>query len=148
MDSGLRHNGWLTVTPGEVLRLQDAAGRHLSVVRGVVWITQHGDRRDPVLEAGASFRFERDGLSLVQALGGPAIVALEDGLVPEDVTPPDAEALAPQPRRLARSKRVGRNARRMRTQTLASLSDHLLRDLGLRRDRVDFGAHTPECTHC
>jgi hypothetical protein len=119
----MRHKELLTINPGEVLRLRDAAGRHLGVMQGAVWITQHGDRRDPVLESGASFRFDRDGLSLVQPLGGPATVVLEAGLVPENET--------------------GRAA-----HALGGLSDHLLRDLGLRRDQIRFGGHTPPCLHC
>ena len=86
MDTGMMLKGLLTINPGEILRLRDAAGRHLGVVHGTVWITQHGDRRDPVIESGASFRFERNGLSLVQPLGGPATVVLEAGLAPENAT--------------------------------------------------------------
>ena len=123
MDSALRQQGLLTIDRGEPLRLRDAAGRHLSVVRGVVWITQHGDRRDPVIESGGSFRFDRDGLSLVQPLGGPAVVLLEAGLVPE--------------------------TRKHRTAgTLGSLSDHLLRDLGLRREQIQLGGRAPPCSYC
>lgn len=148
MDTGLMQKGLLTINPGEVLRLQDAAGRHLGVVRGSVWVTQHGDPRDPVLESGASFRFSRDGLSLVQPLGGPAIVVLEEGLVPENRTGRPAGAVEQRAWQLARSEPFQRQARRMRAETLAGLSDHLLRDLGLRRDRVRFGGNTPECSHC
>ena len=148
MDTGMRHKGLLTINPGEVLRLRDAAARHLGVVQGAVWITQHGDRRDPVLEGGASFRFERNGLSLVQPLGGPATVVLEAGLAPENGTGRTADSVEQRARRLARSDQFQREARRMRAETLASLSDHLLRDLGLRRDRIRFGGNTPECSHC
>lgn len=158
MDTGTRQQGWLTVNPGELLRLRDAAGRHLSVVQGAVWITQDGDPRDPVLESGASFRFDRKGLSLVKPLGGPAIVVLEEGLTPEYGTGRTADPRSADPRsadpigqriwQLARSARFERQSRRMRAETLASLSDHLLRDLGLRRDRVSFGSHTPDCAHC
>lgn len=146
MDTARMQQGFLTIQPGEVLRLRDAAGRHLGVVNGAVWITQHGDPRDPVLEAGASFRFERNGLSLVQPLGGPATLALEDGLAPQDASgrkPSEGGVW-----QLARSERFQRQARQLRARTLASLSDHLLRDLGLRRDQVRFGAHTRECLHC
>jgi len=146
MDTGLRHQGMRTINPGELLQLRDAAGRHLTVVQGAVWITQHGDRRDPVIESGASFRFERDGLSIVQALGGPATVVLEEGLEPANGRKADSsEQRAWQ---LAHSEPFEHRARRMRAETLASLSDHLLRDLGLRRDRIGFGGHMRECAHC
>jgi len=148
MDTGLRHQGTRTINPGELLQLRDAAGRHLTVAQGAVWITQHGDRRDPVLESGARFRFERDGLSIVQALGGPATVVLEEGLKPENQTGRKADSSEQRAWQLAHSEPFERRARRMRAQTLASLSDHLLRDLGLRRDRIGFGAHTRECSHC
>ena len=148
MDTGLRQQGALTIRAGEVLRLRDAAGRHLGVVQGAVWITQHGDRRDPVLEGGASFRFERNGLSLVQPLGGPATVVLEAGLVPENETGRTADSVEKRAWRLARSDQFQREARRMRAETLASLSDHLLRDLGLRRDQIRFGGPTATCSHC
>lgn len=77
MDDRLMRQGTRTLNPGELLRLRDAAGRHLGVVRGAVWITQIGDRRDHVIEAGGSFRFDRDGVAVVQTLGGEAVVVLE-----------------------------------------------------------------------
>jgi len=77
MDDRLMRQGTRTLNPGELLRLRDAAGRHLGVVRGAVWITQFGDRRDHVIEAGSSFRFDRDGVAVVQALDGEAVVVLE-----------------------------------------------------------------------
>lgn len=148
MNTARMQQGFLTIQPGEVLRLRDAAGRHLGVVNGAVWITQHGDPRDPVLESGASFRFERNGLSLVQPLGGPATLALEDGLAPENAIGRPADPAEPRARQLARSEPFRHQARHLRAQALSSLSDHLLRDLGLRRDQIGFGATTRECAHC
>lgn len=148
MDTGLRHQGMRTINPGELLQLRDAAGRHLTVVQGAVWVTQHGDWRDAVLESGASYRFDRNGLSIVQALGSPATVVLEEGLEPADPAGRKAGQVEPQAWKLAHSERFERRARRMRADTLASLSDHLLRDLGLRRDRIPFGGHARECAHC
>ncbi|MBI3376301.1 MAG: DUF2917 domain-containing protein [Betaproteobacteria bacterium] len=140
MDSATRLQAGLTLNRGELLRLRNAAGRHLTVVQGSVWITQDGDPRDPVLESGASFRFDRNGLSLVMSLGGPAILVLEEGLAPDPV--------GQRAWQLARSKPFQRQSRRMKAETLAGLSDHLLRDLGLRRERARFGGHTPDCAHC
>lgn len=180
MDTGLRHKGSLTINPGEVLRLRDAAGRHVGVVQGAVWITQHGDPRDPVLEGGASFRFNRNGLSLVQPLGGPAIVVLEAGLVPEHETGRATHSVAQHARQLARSEPFRREARRLRAEAvtaafggaaawlnlgwqrlravvagagrsprpLAGLSDHILHDLGLRRDQIQVGLRAAGCSHC
>jgi uncharacterized protein YjiS (DUF1127 family) len=148
MDTGLRHQGLRTINAGELLQLRDAAGRHLTVVQGAVWVTQHGDWRDAVLESGASFRFDRNGLSIVQALGSPATVVLEEGLEPASQAGHEAGAAEPQAWKLAHSERFERRARRMRADTLASLSDHLLRDLGFQRDQVQLGGRTPECAHC
>ena len=96
MDHGrIRQAGLLVnLRAGEVLRLRDAAGRHLTVVRGDLWITQLGERGDPVVAAGETFRFTRAGVSLAQ------------------------------------------------------LSDHLLRDVGLSRDRVQSGLVSRVCTTC
>lgn len=148
MDTGLRHQGLRTIHPGEVLRLRDAAGRQLTVVQGSVWITQHGDRNDAVLESGASFRFDREGLSLVQSLDGAASVVLEEGLAPENVTGRVVDSAEQVARMPANSERLQRQARRLRAEALASLSDHLLRDLGLRRDLIRIGVHTAGCSHC
>ena len=57
-----------------VLRLQDAAGRRITVVQGHVWITQDGDPRDVVLSVGEDFVVERQGLALVTPLDGAAQV--------------------------------------------------------------------------
>ena len=57
-----------TLAKESLLRFQDAQGRRLFVIDGLVWITQDGDPRDQFVGAGESFEFDRDGLSLVQAL--------------------------------------------------------------------------------
>lgn len=172
MDTATRQQGGLRLVPGKVLRLADAAGRHLSVVAGTVWITQRGDHRDPIVEQGESFRFARDGLSLVQPLGGSAIVVLEDGLAP------DGDELGEN--RAARVRVLRAEASRMRAQAVAAmigvaigqiaviartawrtlagstfpapednrLSDHLRRDVGLRRDEIRFTARRGPCLEC
>jgi uncharacterized protein YjiS (DUF1127 family) len=148
MDHGLIRQPGLLVNlhAGKVLRLREAAGRHLTVVRGNLWITQLGERGDPVVAAGETFRFTRAGVSLAQALGGDAVVMLEAGLAPErvaDEAPPARSGWA-----LARSAAFQRKARRLRNETLAQLSDHLLRDVGLRRDRIQTGLVSRICTTC
>jgi hypothetical protein len=92
MDTGvLQSEGLIGLRPGEFLRLGDAAGRHISVVRGIAWVTQDGDRRDRILKDGESLRFDHNGLALVQALEGEAKLMLEEGLVPQGGKMPDAE---------------------------------------------------------
>jgi hypothetical protein len=70
----------VTLKPGAVLRLRGGIGRRVSHVRGTVWVTQDRDTRDIVLKDGADLEIEPDGAAILQALGGPAMVALEDGV--------------------------------------------------------------------
>jgi hypothetical protein len=58
----------------EVIRFQDAAGTRLRVVRGSVWITQNGDRRDHYLAAARTFTLDRPGLALIQAVQAAELV--------------------------------------------------------------------------
>jgi hypothetical protein len=50
------------------LALQDAAGAGITCLKGRLWITQEGDRRDFVLAPGESLRIARCGLTLVSAV--------------------------------------------------------------------------------
>jgi uncharacterized protein YjiS (DUF1127 family) len=175
LQAGLAKKGLLELQQGEVLRLRDAGGRHLGVVRGNVWVTQHGDPRDHVLRAGESFAFDRDGVALVLPLDGAARVVLEQGIVAEHpviATTRDAwQAYTPEFERAARQLRAqaianltaalgrrlkaawgvlaGAAARAMETrrtaQALRALSDHTLKDLGLRRDQIDCVARQVPC---
>jgi uncharacterized protein YjiS (DUF1127 family) len=140
MKPGLEGIGVIGLTPGAPLRLQDAAGRHLSVVDGTVWVTQQGDPRDPVLAAGETFRFDRNGLALVTPLSGPAQVVLEGKA---DASPARGFARAASARlacALARALRTRRTVRE-----LQSLSDYMLRDVGLRRDQIECVARRLAC---
>ena len=49
------------------LTLRDAGGRTVAVLSGHIWLTMEGDARDVVLEPGASFVVDRDGLTLLAA---------------------------------------------------------------------------------
>ena len=153
MDTATRLEGGLRLDPGRVLRLTGAAGRHLSVVEGSVWITQRGDHRDPVIEPGESFRFARNGLSLVQPLGGGAIVVLEDGLAPDvgDLGETISE----------RARALRHEVPRLRAQAVAAMIGgvvgriatlwrgvHALRDVGLRRDDIRRGGRSRSCLQC
>lgn len=170
--AGLKQGGLVALELGEVLRLTDAAGRHVGVVRGSVWLTQHGDRRDRILHAGESFRIGREGLTLVVPLGGAASVVLEDGLVAGTGTPardawqvhsPDFEQTARRLRATAMAAMFSWFARRLKAvwrafdaalrsalqakrtaRELRALSDHLLKDLGLRREEIDCVAQRVE----
>ena len=60
---------------GEILRVDRALGQSVAVVRGMVWITQEGDRRDVFLSDGDSFVFSRRGTALVQAVTDTKLLA-------------------------------------------------------------------------
>jgi len=171
MDTGvLQSKGLIGLRPGEFLRLVDAAGRHISVVRGIAWVTQDGGRRDRVLEDGESLRFDNNGFVLVQALEGEAKLMLEEGLIPQGgkmPDPADFEYFERRGRRMraeamgqAFTKLGGRlkalwvgiariSSAALRTgqpaQGLRKLSDHTLRDIGVRRDQIDCVARTIPC---
>ena len=53
---------------GQIRRLTSPSGRRVECLSGVIWITQDGDRRDIVLEAGEAFDFDRNGDALLSAL--------------------------------------------------------------------------------
>ena len=54
---------------GQYLRIEDVAGWSIRAFAGTAWLTQDGDTRDVVLEAGQSFTPERPGGVLLSALG-------------------------------------------------------------------------------
>ena len=49
-------------------QLHDRTGDRVVCLDGQVWITQHNDTRDIVLEPGQCFELDRPGLALVFAL--------------------------------------------------------------------------------
>jgi hypothetical protein len=76
MSQALRHP--LTDLPrGSTLRLADGQPRVIDVFQGQVWITQDGDPRDVILEAGESFRIEGRGLTLLQAFADSRVLVTE-----------------------------------------------------------------------
>jgi hypothetical protein len=68
---------------GEMLRITEGLGCEVRVRQGRVWITQHHDNADYIVEAGGSFRIYRPGPTLVSAMkeaaaiefGAPATLA-------------------------------------------------------------------------
>jgi hypothetical protein len=68
----------LHLQPRGLIRLTDALGTTVTTLSGAVWITQHQDRRDIVIEAGESFTLDRNGLSLIHALVTSAEVAITE----------------------------------------------------------------------
>ena len=66
----------VALQPSQPLDLRDAKGTVVTARAGTIWITQPDDRRDIVLRPGQSFTVDRDGLTLVSAVGKPGSVAL------------------------------------------------------------------------
>ena len=60
---------------GEILRVDNALGQSIAVVRGMVWVTQEGDLRDTFLSDGESFVFTQRGTALAQAITDTRLLA-------------------------------------------------------------------------
>ncbi len=107
---------------GALLRLPHRLGATIAVVRGRIWVTQDGDQRDVVLDAGESFVIDRPGLAIVQAFGA-ACVDITSGGAPEDHLAPIRRAQRLRQRALAGWLRWGtgviRHARERMSLTLA-----------------------------
>lgn len=68
------------VQPRKLVRMRVGAGLRITGVSGSAWITVDGDPADVILEPGETHAFAREGRALVQALGGEARFAYEDGI--------------------------------------------------------------------
>ena len=66
----------LNLEAGQVLALDDAAGRRISARSGTVWVTIEGVPHDHIVEGGASMVVCCDGRTVVQALQ-PSVVAIQ-----------------------------------------------------------------------
>jgi Protein of unknown function (DUF2917) len=63
------------------LRLTDGAGLEVRCLLGNLWITEEGNCEDEIIDNGRSFVLDRQGLSLVTALGGPGLLVVQPGRV-------------------------------------------------------------------
>lgn len=60
--------GEITLKKGDLWKTKrNSLGLYLLCREGIVWITQEGDARDIILQAGEEFRLDRPGLVIVQA---------------------------------------------------------------------------------
>ena len=57
----------------QAVTLTQAKGSEIRCLRGSLWITQDGDPRDIVLEAGESFTVDRRGPAIVWALRASSV---------------------------------------------------------------------------
>ena len=114
----------LQLTFNEFLRLQGAKGAAIQVLDGKVWITEHGRQGDRFVEAGCSYRVAGEGLVVVGAESKTRLARVE-------VRRPSLGLLS-LVRKFLESYRAERTRRELR-----HLSDHALRDIGLRREEID-----------
>lgn len=63
---------------GQLQRVQDAQGSLVLCLSGSLWLTQQGDTRDIVLEAGDEAGIDHDGLSILSALSDASFVLSND----------------------------------------------------------------------
>ena len=64
---------------GQLHRLKDARGSLVLCLSGTLWLSQEGECRDIVLEAGDEALVEHDGLSILSALRDTRFVVSHDG---------------------------------------------------------------------
>ena len=113
----------LQLTFNEFLRLQGARGAAIEVLDGKVWITEDGRQGDRFLEAGRSYRVAGQGLVVVGAETSSHFARVE-------VRKASSSLMS----LLSRLKKEWHAARTRRE--LRELSDHMLRDIGVRRDEI------------
>jgi hypothetical protein len=58
----------IALDTGKVVALRDAQGIRIQPREGTVWVTEEGDARDHIVNAGEALVVGRPGLTLVQAL--------------------------------------------------------------------------------
>jgi hypothetical protein len=58
----------LTLERRQTMNVASAAGTRITCASGILWVTQHRDARDVLLDAGDSFVLDRPGAAVIQAL--------------------------------------------------------------------------------
>ena len=64
----------LCLETGQVLTLDDAAGKRIHAAIGTVWVTEEDQREDHIVAMGDSLLVEKDGRTVVQALAPSWVV--------------------------------------------------------------------------
>jgi len=109
----------------KILRLKRARGSSIEALDGTLWVTEAGFAEDACVAPGARYSVRGDGLVLVGADASGANVAQRGvtfALRARVQAVLDAVVASMRARRTARE--------------LGELSDHLLADIGLRRDEI------------
>lgn len=158
------HPAMVAIDRHEILRLRCVLGRYIRVVCGTVWLTQEKDRRDHILSHGENFQFDQGGLVLATPITNAAKVVLEGGRAPTYGGVPEcigedrkdiagiarlnvSDAMAWGCAEVAGGcnfgwGRIGRDMlAAMRVigtkHELRTMSDRMLKDIGLRRDQIE-----------
>jgi hypothetical protein len=63
----------ISIGRGDLVCVRNGTGATVTVHRGTAWLTQDGDRRDIVVEAGGSFYLDRAGVAVVSAATAAAL---------------------------------------------------------------------------
>ena len=58
----------LALEIGQVVTLDDAAGKRIAAKSGLLWITEEGSRKDHIVTAGGAHIVRHAGRTVVQAL--------------------------------------------------------------------------------
>ena len=66
----------LSLEPGQVVTLDDAAGVRIRATEGIVWVTYEDSQKDLIIGPGETLVVARNGRTVVQALQ-PTHVALQ-----------------------------------------------------------------------
>ena len=70
-------NGSRTLAKGRIRHVHGERGKRVECLAGSIWITQDGDLRDIVLEAGDAFDFDRRGDALLSAFADSRYLLLD-----------------------------------------------------------------------
>ena len=93
----------INIRRGDLVCIRNGNGATVAVQRGIAWLTQDGDRRDVVLEAGGSFPLDRAGVAVVSAFAAVelTVTAAAGASLPAIETSSDATRAFAGARRLA-----------------------------------------------
>jgi uncharacterized protein YjiS (DUF1127 family) len=126
----------LRLTLRDSLTLQGARGTAIDVLTGRVWITEDGRPGDSFVDAGSSYRVGGQGLVLIGAESRSMNAELVVRRSPFGTLRRAAWAWL--------SERIaGYLAERRTRGALRDLPDHMLHDIGLRRDEIDRYSRMP-----
>lgn len=120
-----------SLSPNNILRLRNARDATIEALQGAVWVTEASCPGDACITAGGRYRIRSDGLVLVGTDADPRGGRAARVSVQHSGWAWARWFFAAMPQRLVQEWRARRTA-----HELGELSDHLLADIGLRRDQL------------